>query len=58
MTPTHRLKLADGYGEKAVELISKDDFLALVRCSTGAYWEPDRLTTKVVRTTNLTPLPQ
>lgn len=53
MTPTHWLKLADGYGQKACEVLRTEGPLFIVQCLTGAYWEPDRLDTRVVRTDNL-----
>ena len=56
MTPTHTLKLADGYGTTQVELIKSDGLLSTVRITDNAYFEKPRYTVRVVRTADLTAL--
>ena len=57
MTPTHTLKLADGYGQTQCELLDMAGPLATVRVSSGAYWERTRAETRVVRVAQLLPIP-
>ena len=56
MTPTHILKLADGYGQTQCELLTVTGPLATVRVNGGAYWERTRPETRVVRVEQLSPI--
>lgn len=56
VTPTHELRLADGYGTTPCEAVVLGRFLSTVRVRSGTYWERGRVETRVVCTENLTRL--
>jgi len=55
MTPTHTLKLADGYGSTPCEILAVTGPLATVRVNAAAYWERDRFEVRVVRAADVRP---